>query len=100
VLPGLPAEMEAMFDAIADEFRGGPPIAVWRRAYRTRESDIVAILAEADERWPEVLVGSYPSFEDSGPEVEVVLKSSEAGAFAEAVAYVEDALEGRRSERA
>ena len=92
VFPGLPAEMEAMFDAIADEFRGAAPIAVWRRSYKTRESDIVEVLAEATERWPEVLVGSYPSFEASGPEVEVVLKSSDEGALSDAVAYAEGRL--------
>ena len=32
VLPGLPSEMEAMFDAYADQFRGEQPIASWRRA--------------------------------------------------------------------
>jgi molybdenum cofactor synthesis domain-containing protein len=92
VFPGLPAEMEAMFDVIADEFRGAPPIDVWRRRYRTRESQIASMLAEAGERWPEVLVGSYPSFEPSGPEVEIVLKSSDGAALAEAVAFVEGAL--------
>src|SRR5947199_1174972 len=30
VLPGLPAEMEAMFDSIAEELRRGSPIAGWR----------------------------------------------------------------------
>ena len=104
VFPGLPAEMEAMFDAIAEEFRSEAPIGVWRRVYRTRESEIAEILAEAGERWPAVLVGSYPSFEATGPEVEVVLKSSDETAFAEAIAYVERELElgpaGRRSDRA
>jgi molybdenum cofactor synthesis domain-containing protein len=100
VLPGLPAEMEAMFDAIADEFGGDPPIDAWRRRYRTRESEIVHVLAEAEQRWPAVLVGSYPSFFASGPEVEVVLKSSDAAALGDAVAYVEAALDGLRSERA
>jgi molybdenum cofactor synthesis domain-containing protein len=92
VFPGLPAEMEAMFDAIADEFRGAPPIDVWRRTYRTRESEIASLLAEAGERWPDVLVGSYPSFEPTGPEVEVVLKSSDTEALADARAFVEQAL--------
>jgi molybdenum cofactor synthesis domain-containing protein len=92
VFPGLPAEMEGMFDAIADEFHGAPPIDVWRRTYRTRESEIASLLAEAGERWPEVLVGSYPSFEPSGPEVEVVLKSSDRSALAAARAFVEQAL--------
>jgi molybdenum cofactor synthesis domain-containing protein len=92
VFPGLPAEMEAMFDAIAEEFRDGEPIAAWRRTYRTRESEIVQVLVETSERWPDVLVGSYPSFNPTGPEVEVVLKSSDERALAEATAWVERAL--------
>jgi molybdenum cofactor synthesis domain-containing protein len=92
VFPGLPAEMEAMFDSIKDEFRAPAPIASWRRLYRTRESEIVEVLVEAGERWPAVLVGSYPSFAAAGPEVEVVLKSSDAGALAQATAWIESAL--------
>jgi len=90
--PGLPAEMEAMFDAIAEEFRHGPPIDVWRRTYRTRESEIAAILVEAGERWPDVLVGSYPRFDPAGPEVDVVLKSTDGASFAQATAWVEARL--------
>jgi nicotinamide-nucleotide amidase len=92
VFPGLPAEMEAMFDAVAADFAGGPPIAAWRRTYRTRESDIVELLAEATERWPDVLVGSYPRFDATGPEVTVVLKSSDTGALDDAVRFVEAGL--------
>jgi len=92
VLPGLPAEMEAMFDAVAADFGGGPPIASWRRTYRTRESEIVELLAEATERWPDVLVGSYPRFDATGPEVTVVLKSSDTGALDDAVRFVEAGL--------
>ena len=62
VLPGLPAEMEAMFETIAEEMRGGAPIATWRRTYRTTESRIVDVLEEVTARHPGVLVGSYPSF--------------------------------------
>ncbi|HZO98031.1 MAG TPA: molybdopterin-binding protein [Gaiellaceae bacterium] len=93
VLPGLPTEMEAMFDAYADELRGPEPIAAWRRSYRTRESDIVQLLTGATVRWPQVRIGSYPRFLPEGPEVEVVLKSSDARALAEAVAWIEPALE-------
>jgi len=92
VFPGLRAEMEAMFDAVAADFAGGPPIASWRRTYRTRESDIVELLAEATERWPDVLVGSYPRFDATGPEVTVVLKSSDTGALDDAVRFVEAGL--------
>ena len=92
VLPGLPAEMEAMFDHYADELRGDRPIAAWRRAFRTRESEIVSVLAGATVRWPEVRIGSYPRFLPDGPEVEIVLKSADAVALADAVAWLEPQL--------
>jgi molybdenum cofactor synthesis domain-containing protein len=93
VLPGLPSEMEAMFASIEEEFRRGSPIESWRRVYRTYESVISASLAEAGERWPGVLVGSYPSFGDGGFTVEVVLKSSDVAALAAASAWLESAIE-------
>jgi len=95
VMPGLPAEMEAMFDAIAEEFRRGAPIGVWRRTYETRESTIASALAEAGERWPGVLIGSYPTFLPDGPRVEVVVKSSDADALAAASAWLASAIEER-----
>jgi molybdenum cofactor synthesis domain-containing protein len=93
VLPGLPSEMEAMFASIEEEFRRGSPIQAWRRVYRTYESAIAATLAETLERWPNVLVGSYPSFSTEGSTVEVVLKSSDADALAEASAWLSSAIE-------
>ena len=95
VLPGLPAEMEAMFAAMEEEFRRGSPIGTWRRTYRTRESAIASALAEAGERWPSVLVGSYPAFPVDGPRVEIVLKSSDADALAAASAWLDDAISPR-----
>jgi molybdenum cofactor synthesis domain-containing protein len=93
VLPGLPSEMEAMFASIEEEFRRGSPIESWHRVFRTYESVISASLAEAGDRWPGVLVGSYPSFADGGFTVEVVLKSSDAAALADASAWLESAIE-------
>ncbi|HET7572017.1 MAG TPA: molybdopterin-binding protein [Gaiellaceae bacterium] len=92
VLPGLPSEMEAMFAAIDEEFRRGSPIDAWRRVYATRESVIAGALAETTERWPGVLVGSYPSFRPHGPEVEVVLKSSDEAELRAASAWLEARL--------
>jgi len=93
VLPGLPSEMEAMFASIEEEFRRGGPIESWRRVYRTYESVIATSLAETGERWPGVLVGSYPSFGAGGFTVEVVLKSSDVAALAAASAWLESAIE-------
>ena len=93
VMPGLPAEMEAMFLELEDELRAERPIGSWRRRYRTGESRIVGVLQEAGERYPSVLVGSYPSFADGSSEVEVVVKSSDPDELGAAIAWIEDALE-------
>jgi molybdenum cofactor synthesis domain-containing protein len=95
VLPGLPAEMEAMFDVVADELHGGSPIGAWRQTYHTRESRIASALVEAGERWPRVLIGSYPTFGAGGPTVEVVVKSSDADELRAASAWLAAALEER-----
>lgn len=93
VLPGLPSEMEAMFETIVGELATGAPIGVWRRRYRTTESRIVGVLKAMAERHPGVVVGSYPSFSASGPEVEVVVKSSDSTELATATAWIESALD-------
>ena len=95
VLPGLPSEMEAMFDAVAEDFRGGDPIGAWRRTFETRESTIAPALVEAGERWPGVLIGSYPTFLPDGPRVEVVVKSADPDALAAASAWLASAIEER-----
>ena len=93
VFPGLPAEMEAMFDTIEERIAGAPPIGAWRRTYQARESEIVGVLVEAGERFPSVLVGSYPTFGEAGAQVEIVLKSSDEQQLTEAAAFVSEALD-------
>jgi molybdenum cofactor synthesis domain-containing protein len=93
VLPGLPAEMEAMFATVEEELRRPQPIRSWRRRYRTRESTIVGVLEAMEERHPGVLVGSYPTFGEDGAEVEVVVKSSDPEAFVAASTWIEAALD-------
>jgi nicotinamide-nucleotide amidase len=89
VLPGLPAEMEAMFASVEEEFRRGSPIGSWRRTYRLRESVLTPVLVETGERWPGVLVGSYPAFNPDGPSVELVVKSADAEELAAVSAWLE-----------
>jgi nicotinamide-nucleotide amidase len=93
VMPGLPAEMEAMFGTVEEELRRPQPIQSWRRRYDTRESTIAGVLEAMGEHHPGVLVGSYPTFGKAGPEVEVVVKSSDPEAFAAASTWIEAALD-------
>ena len=92
VLPGLPSEMEAMFELVEAELGGDTPIASWRRTYATTESRIVEVLRELERRHPAVRVGSYPSFQPGGSRVEVVLKSSDADELSAARAWAETEL--------
>ena len=64
-------------------------IRSWRRRYDTGESRIAALLEEAVERWPGVLVGSYPSFQPGSATVEVVLKSRDDEALGAASAWLD-----------
>ncbi len=93
VLPGLPSEMEAMYERVEPELAAERPIGSWRRSYRTRESTIVNVLVESAKLHPGVLVGSYPRFGSAGPEVDVVLKSADPEALRAAVAWIVEALE-------
>lgn len=93
VLPGLPAEMEAMFETLTAELDAGSPIECWRGVYRTTESRIAGVLQAMGEHHPTVLVGSYPSFRPEGSEVEVVVKSSDPQALAAAAAWIAAALD-------
>ena len=66
VLPGLPAEMEAMFETVAAELAGGSPIGSWRRTYRTTESRIVAVLEAGAETAPGRAGGLLPELRRRG----------------------------------
>ena len=60
VLPGIPQEMQSMFEQIAEEFAGEVRSRVLYTA--TPEGDLVADLTTADERF-DVAVGCYPDRE-------------------------------------
>src|SRR6266487_824815 len=93
VMPGLPAEMKAMFATVTSEVETERPITSWRRTYETTEARIVGVLEAMGDRYPGVLVGSYPTFHADGATVEVVVKSSDPAALEAAAAWIEQALE-------
>jgi len=93
VLPGLPSEMKAMFETVMPELQTERPITSWRRTYETTEARIVGVLEAMGDRYPGVLVGSYPKFHADGATVEVVVKSSDPDALQAAVAWIEQALD-------
>jgi len=86
VLPGVPAEMKAMFETIADEFAG---TATYREAIVADEPESALLdrIAELRERF-DVSVGSYP-----GDSVRIELKGTNETTVADAAAWLRERVE-------
>jgi molybdenum cofactor synthesis domain-containing protein len=97
VFAGVPAIMQAMFEGIKHTLVGGAPLR--SRTFRTNlpEGVLAADLGALQTRYPDVEIGSYPSFARRESGVRIVLRSTDAArldaASAEFVALV-SALNG------
>jgi len=88
VLPGIPAEMKAMFEVVADEFggdRASEVVHTW-----TPEGALLDVVEDVRERF-DVAVGSYPRGEDTPGRVKVT--GTDAEVVAAAAAVVRDRVE-------
>ncbi|WP_135854547.1 competence/damage-inducible protein A [Halorussus salinus] len=87
VLPGVPDEMKAMFESVADEFAGETRHAVVVEADEP-ESALVERFATLREKF-DVTVGSYP-----GDHVRVKLQSTDEEELERAAAWLRERVEG------
>jgi molybdenum cofactor synthesis domain-containing protein len=60
VLAGVPKIMHAMFESLAPDLVGGPPILSRAVSAPAREGEVAESLAAIQARWPDVDIGSYP----------------------------------------
>jgi molybdenum cofactor synthesis domain-containing protein len=82
VLPGVPEEMRAMFETVADEF-SGTTVHEARVDVDAPESSLIEAMAELRRRF-DVDVGSYP-----GEQVSVKIRGEDEGRVDEAAAWFE-----------
>ena len=77
ILPGVPSLMRACFEELAPALSGAPFVS---RALHliAHETQIAAILDEAQRRHPEVAIGSYPRFDTPVYRVKVTVDSRNA----------------------
>jgi molybdenum cofactor synthesis domain-containing protein len=89
VMAGVPAIMRLMFEALAPNLKGGAPV-VSRSIHSNavREGDIAAGLTAIQISYPELDLGSYPYFRESGPGVAIVAKGTDAARAEAAIAEV------------
>jgi len=89
VMAGVPAIMRVMFDMLAPTLEGGAPIisrAV--HAVDVREGDIAAGLTDIQNKYPQLDLGSYPYFRETGGGVAIVAKGTDVAAAEAAIAAV------------
>ncbi|MEM7046523.1 MAG: molybdopterin-binding protein [Pseudomonadota bacterium] len=92
-LAGVPSIMQAMLEGVIPYLpAGAPPRSITVRC-DLPESVIAAALAQIDDHWPAVTIGSYPK-DPAGDilQVDVVLTSREADSLAKACQEAEDKI--------
>jgi len=97
VMAGVPAIMQAMLDGLAPRLATGRRVLSRSVSAGLKEGDIGTPLAAVQADFPDVSIGSYPTFDpDSGFTTTLVLRSRDEARLAEAEAAVAAMLEATR----
>jgi len=91
IFPGVPSFLRVKFEAGSYRWRGEPVHMAQVRCERS-EVDIAEPLAEAQARWPEVAVGSYPRFDEVPFHVIATIEGRDADQVEACRAWLENAL--------
>jgi molybdenum cofactor synthesis domain-containing protein len=89
VMAGVPAIMQAMLDALAPRLATGRKMLSRSVSAGLKEGDVAAALGAVQAQYPDVAMGSYPTFDpELGFTTTLVLRSRDEGRLAEAEAAV------------
>lgn len=91
IFPGVPGLLRMKFDAICDRL-GGIPVHTARLRTSAAEAAIAHTLRLAQERWPQVRIGSYPRYETRPWTVVVILDSRQPDLLAACRAWLQTQL--------
>jgi len=98
VMAGVPAIMQAMLDNVAPGLVGGTPVtAVTIQAGSLPEGLYAAPLGEIAKRFPELWIGSYPSYSPAGFANQIVVRGRDAGQLEAAEAAIRSMLDGLKA---
>jgi molybdenum cofactor synthesis domain-containing protein len=86
VMAGVPAIMQAMFDAVAPTLKGGPVVHSRTVTCGLPEGVLAADLAAVEQRHAGVSIGSYPWFRMGATGVSLVLRGIDGAALDRAAA--------------
>jgi molybdopterin-biosynthesis enzyme MoeA-like protein len=89
----VPSIMQSMLDAVSGKLKTGAKMLSQQVRADAREGDIGTPLGEIAKANPEVIIGSYPFFDGSGPNTNIVVRSRDPGKLAAAMSAVQAMLE-------
>ena len=94
VLAGVPSIMRAMADTLQNRLIGGAPVRSRALGCHLPEGAVAGGLAEIQERWPGIDIGSYPFYREGKFGTSLVLRGTEPPALDAAYAAVADMVTG------
>jgi molybdenum cofactor synthesis domain-containing protein len=97
VMAGVPAIMHAMLDVIGPTLKTGVKVLSDTVHAGLREGDIGSALAEVAKAHPQVAIGSYPFWSETGPDTNVVVRSRDPSKLADAMAAVKEMIATERA---
>lgn len=92
VMAGVPEVMRTMLEAVTNQLRTGPKLNAVSIIVAHAEGEIADLFAEHQARYPDVIMGSYPSFAGGRYRTELVLRCADDGRLEEARAGLERTL--------
>ena len=92
VMAGVPSIMQSMLDAVSGKLATGVKMLSESVRADAREGDIGTPLGEIAKANPDVIIGSYPFFDGTGPNTNIVVRSRDAEKLAAVKREVEDML--------
>ena len=101
VLAGVPQIMQAMFEVLRSELKGGRPVLSRAISCGLAEGQLAKGLGEIQSRYPDIDIGSYPWYRRGAYGVSLVLRCADErrlGLASEAVAGLVRGLGGTPSE--
>jgi molybdenum cofactor synthesis domain-containing protein len=85
VMAGIPKVMNAMMEEVAPRLQRGTPVISHMVTIQGGEGDVAKPLKEIQERFPQVIIGSYPFESPQGFATNLVLRSRDQASLASAV---------------
>jgi molybdenum cofactor synthesis domain-containing protein len=92
VMAGVPSIMQSMLDAVSGKLATGAKMLSESVRADAREGDIGTPLGEIAKANPDVILGSYPFFDGTGPNTNIVVRSRDAEKLAAVKREVEQML--------